>query len=164
MSKAKYWFGVAQRSQSQNQGWLRLHLKLVASKLWVWSGQERLVLTLTGILQGCCNSLSEGWKIGGQFNISMLFQSYALKILPQLLGNHSSLTRLYLYICSKLMCLPSADALKRLAQLEWLGIVNTIAISKSRLIASPFETCSMYHFPYSLLSDVILLQGEHDRK
>ncbi|XP_047965208.1 putative disease resistance protein RGA1 [Salvia hispanica] len=109
-----------------------------------WSSENNGVTkdTVDGILQGCCNSLSE-LHLGGVANWECLPRSiqyltalsqltllnFGIEELPQWFENLSSLWELRLLGCNKLRCLPSADALKRLTRLESLQIKDCPELS-----------------------------------
>ncbi|XP_042030385.1 disease resistance protein RGA2-like [Salvia splendens] len=94
-----------------------------------WSREDSVGIaeTVEGMLQRCCNSLTrlqlkgvENWEwlpqsIQYLTSVSVLsLEKIGVEELPQWLGNLSSLTRLFLRNCNKLMSLPSVDALKHL--------------------------------------------------
>ncbi|XP_042030928.1 putative disease resistance protein RGA1 [Salvia splendens] len=94
-----------------------------------WSREDSVGIaeTVEGMLQRCCNSLTElnlkgveNWEwlpqsIQNLTSVSVLsLEKIGVEELPQWLGNLSSLTELHLRNCSKLKRLPSMDALKEL--------------------------------------------------
>ncbi|KAL1535407.1 disease resistance protein RGA2-like [Salvia divinorum] len=105
-----------------------------------WSKETSVAIN--GILEGCCNSLHtlklrgvENWEwlpqsIQHLTSLSFLkLENIGIEELPQWFGNLSALSWLNLYGCTKLRCLPSADALKLLIKLKKLEIINCPKLS-----------------------------------
>ncbi|KAL1535405.1 putative disease resistance protein RGA1 [Salvia divinorum] len=117
-------------------------LKIDVSVEWSMENSGVIRDTVDGILQGCCNSLSE-LHLGGAANWDWLPQSiqclttlsqltlsnFGMEELPQWFKNLSSLWELRLFGCNKLRCLPSAVALKHLARLKSLQIKDCQELS-----------------------------------
>ncbi|XP_047954253.1 putative disease resistance protein RGA3 [Salvia hispanica] len=93
-----------------------------------------LMETVNGILQGCSslNELElkgmESWENLPESiqHLNTLYylrlENFGMEELPEWLGNLSSLRELDIYNCKKLRRLPSTDAMRRLTQLNFLGI------------------------------------------
>ncbi|XP_047974966.1 disease resistance protein RGA2-like isoform X3 [Salvia hispanica] len=114
--------GILQRCRNSLTS---LHLKGVEN--WEWVPQsihnltvlDKLRLENTGIeeLRQSIQNLT--------LLVELKLENIGIEELPQwLLGNLSSLTRLYLWNCNKLKCLPSMDAMKHLTKLKGLYISN----------------------------------------
>ncbi|XP_047956509.1 putative disease resistance protein RGA3 [Salvia hispanica] len=110
-------------------------LRIDVSVKWSRETSLGIIETVDGILQGCCNSLTdlyfkgiEHWEWVPQ-SIQLLTSLDSLKLenvggeeLPQWLGNLSSLRELHLYGWNRLRCLPSVAA--RLTKLEFLQTIG----------------------------------------
>ncbi|XP_047954740.1 disease resistance protein RGA2-like [Salvia hispanica] len=118
------------------------NLRLDVSVEWSRENSVAINDTVNGILEGCCNSLTqltlrgvENWEWLPQ-SIQRLTSLAVLKLenigieeLPQWFGNLSALERLCLYGCTSLRCLPSVDTLNPLIKLEELEIENCSKLS-----------------------------------
>ena len=93
-----------------------------------------LMETVNGILQGCSSLLSltfkgmESWENLPESTQHLItlsnltLENFGMEELPEWLGNHSSLSELYIRNCKKLRRLPSTDAMRRLTELDTLVI------------------------------------------
>ncbi|XP_047966029.1 uncharacterized protein LOC125210529 [Salvia hispanica] len=112
-------------------------LDIDVSVEWSSEASAGIAVTVEGMLQGCCNSLTDlqlkgvaNWEWLPQsiqnlaFLYSLTLKNIGVEELPQWLGNLSSLRDVFLCSCIKLKRLPSVDALKHLTKFERLYIAD----------------------------------------